>query len=275
MTTANDVLVEARRWLGTREQPAGSNNVPGITDWYGLRGAWCAMFVSRVFFNAGMPLPASTAKGFAWVSAGFDWFRRQGWETFTDWRQARPGDLIAWEWGQTPGGYDHISIVEAQGPFTTIGGNERDQVKREFYGVPGGAALFARPPYDPAPTPTPGWTPTPGTSSTPRRATMRRLVNTDGRVEIFDLDPNGQVVNTWQGADGGLSRWAPITATQPGPFTSIDAFPAPDGRLCVIGYGAFGVLFISSQSAPSSGPWTDWVDLSKLLVYLASITKKA
>lgn len=148
MTTPDDVLAEARRWLGTREQPPGSNNVPGITDWYGLRGAWCAMFVSRVFFNVGMPLPASTSKGFAWVSAGFDWMKRQpGWRLFTDWREAQPGDIVAWEWGWTAGGFDHVSIVEAQHPFTTIGGNERDSVKREFFGVPGGAALFARPPY--------------------------------------------------------------------------------------------------------------------------------
>lgn len=161
MTTADDVLNGARSWLGTTEQPRGSNNVPGITDWYGLRGAWCAMFVSRVFYDAGMPLPASTPKGFAWVSAGFDWFRSQGWHMFTDWREAQPGDLIAWEWGTTAGGYDHISIVEGQGPFTTIGGNERDTVKLEFFGAPGGAALFARPPYAVPAEPVPDVPPSP------------------------------------------------------------------------------------------------------------------
>lgn len=156
MTTANDALASAEKWLGTTEQPPGSNNVPGVTDWYGIQGAWCAMWISRVFFDAGMPLPASTPKGFAWVSAGFDWFQRQGWLMFTDWRQARPGDLIAWEWGSTAGGFDHISMVwENERQFITIGGNERDRVKFEFFGAPGGAALFARPPFDPPPTPEP------------------------------------------------------------------------------------------------------------------------
>lgn len=270
MATARDILDEARRWLGTSEQPPGSNNVPGITDWYGLRGAWCAMFVSRVFWNCGMPLPASTPKGFAWVSAGFDWFRKQGWYMFTDWRLARPGDLIAWEWGSTPGGFDHISMVEQQDPFTTIGGNERDRVKREFYGIPQGAALFARPPYA-AEVVVPPVTPPPiPPGLITRKDNMRHLTNTDGRIELIDLNPQGQVVTSWQKPDGSLTAWTPINANQPGPFSSFDAYPSEkDGRLIVIASGPpYGVAYVCSQSAPSAGPWTDWVDLSKLLQYL-------
>lgn len=150
MTTANVVLDIARSRLGLSEQPRGSNNVPGITDWYGMRGAWCAMYVSRTFWDAGMPLPASSPKGFAWVSAGFDWMRRQGWCT-TDIRSAQPGDLLAFEWGQTAGGYDHIGICEEVRPdgLVTIEGNIGDRVQRLWRTFNGGGVVeIAKPPFD-------------------------------------------------------------------------------------------------------------------------------
>ena len=256
MTTSADVLNGARSWLGTAEQPGGSNNVPGITDWYGVRGAWCAMFVSRVFHDAGMPLPASTPKGFAWVSAGFDWFRRQGWEMFTDWHQARPGDLIAWEWGSTPGGFDHISIVESNdaGGFITIGGNERDRVKREFFGAPGGAALFARPPYSvPAP-------PTIEVRPTVKEPVMYRLTNHDGREEFVKLFDDGTIRSCWQDKPGGkFGPWAQIID---GVFTDLHAVDdlVINGEprrlaLTATAAAAYGYALVGSWQATPGAPW--------------------
>lgn len=215
MTTTVDVLTSAERWLGTTEQPLGSNNVPGITDWYGIRGAWCAMFISRVFYDAGMPLPASTPKGFAWVSAGFNWMRQQGWHMFTDWRQAQPGDLIAWEWGTTAGGYDHISMVwKNDEQFVTIGGNERDRVKFEFFGAPGGAALFARPPFDDVSTPAPP--PTPQTVW--RRGSSGNFVREIQRIVGTSVDGSfgpatEAAVKVWQAKVGVAADgvWGPAT----------------------------------------------------------------
>lgn len=157
MTTAADVIRVAASRIGLAEQPPGSNNVPGITDWYGIRGAWCAMFVSRTFWDAGMPLPAQTAKGFAWVSAGFDWMRAQGWCT-RDITTAQPGDLLAFEWGQTSGGYDHIGICERNEPdtrrFVTIEGNVGDRVQRLYRSWDTSGVLeIARPPFSVTPTP--------------------------------------------------------------------------------------------------------------------------
>lgn len=38
--------------VGITEQPAGSNKVK-FSDWYGLRGPWCAMFVTWVYVTSG------------------------------------------------------------------------------------------------------------------------------------------------------------------------------------------------------------------------------
>lgn len=47
---AADIAV---RQIGTVERPAGSNKVK-YSDWYGMRGPWCAMFVSWCFNEAGI-----------------------------------------------------------------------------------------------------------------------------------------------------------------------------------------------------------------------------
>ena len=153
MTTAEDVLGVARSYLGTSEQPMGSNNAPPFTTSYGMSGAWCAMFVSFCFYEAGLPLRASSERGFAWVSGGFDWMRAQGWN-FTDPRDAAPGDLVAWNWDG--GSYDHIGIVESVRPdgLVTIEGNVGDRVQRLFRSWDSGICELARPPFSGGAAPT-------------------------------------------------------------------------------------------------------------------------
>lgn len=226
MTTANDVLEQARARLGWAEQPQGSNNVPGITDWYGMRGAWCAMFVSRCLYDAGFPVPASTSLGFAWVSAGFDFTRRQGWN-FTNPRDAAPADLVAFEYGDgyASGGYDHIEIVESNRPdlggLVTIGGNVGDRVGRFFRAYDGdGIRELARLPFDgtsPAPAPV-----EPGAGdltvygvNTNNRAPYVRTIQTLVGVAIdgvFGLN-TAAAVSRWQTALGieADGVWGPIT----------------------------------------------------------------
>jgi hypothetical protein len=150
MATAEAALAEARRWLdaGTAELPGTPRNrVPGITDWYGLLGAWCDMFQMRVLTNVGVPVGPGP-KGSAWVSSTFDWYRGQG-RTFKNPRDAQPGDLLAFEWGSTAGGYDHIGMVESVRPdgLVTIEGNVGDRVQRLFRSWTSGIAEVARPTY--------------------------------------------------------------------------------------------------------------------------------
>jgi surface antigen len=124
MTTVDEVVAQAERWLGTTEQPMGSNRVPGITDWYGIKGPWCAMFVSRVFFDAGLPLPASIPKGFAYTPAGAAWFRRQGRWVVT---APKRGYVVFFDFpGDSVNRISHVGIVSgvrADGSVETIEGN--------------------------------------------------------------------------------------------------------------------------------------------------------
>jgi hypothetical protein len=249
MTTPADVLTEAQRWLGTSEQPRGSNNVPGVTDWYGMRGAWCAMWVSRVFWNAGLPLPASTPKGFAWCSAGADWFRAQG-RTHPS-RDARPGDVLFFEWGTgAAGGYDHTGICVANdgNGLSTIEGNTSDAVRmhRRSYGeVP----EVGRPAFtEPAPPPPPRKEP----------KMIATCLTPDGTsvVEFF-VNGFGYVTHRWYGANG-WGDYTPVNVDQPGSFDSVEAWRWPDGRLEVLCYhSAYRVPFRCWQVAPG-GAWSSW-----------------
>jgi hypothetical protein len=141
------VLDQARSRIGLREQPDGSNRVAGITDWYGMVGPWCAMFVSRCFYDAGLPLPASTPKGFAWTPSGVAWFKQQGrWHDGSAGIAA--GDVVFFDF-QTGDVHpvDHVGIVEsvnADGSFNTIEGNTSNQVMRHRRNACKG---YGRPPW--------------------------------------------------------------------------------------------------------------------------------
>ena len=103
--TVSDVLNVAKKELGYKESPAGSNKTK-YGSWYGLDGyAWCVMFVQWVFNQAGVSLPVKTASctvlmnraktSGMWVTSGF-----------------KPGDVVIYDWGgdRVP---DHCGIVES------------------------------------------------------------------------------------------------------------------------------------------------------------------
>lgn len=122
--TLERAVFEAEKWIGTVEQPPGSNKVPGVTDWYGLVGPWCAMWVSRVFWDAGLPLPASTSKGFAYTPSGAAWFKKQGrWHT----SNPRRGDVVFFDFpGDNVNRISHVGIVTGvrpDGSIETVEGN--------------------------------------------------------------------------------------------------------------------------------------------------------
>ena len=121
MSTRERVLARARSQLGVTENPMGSNRTP-YCEWYGMVGPWCAMFVSWCFFHEGLPLPATTHKGFAYAPSGAAWFRKQGrWTT-------RPavGHVVFFDF---IGRISHVGIVESvrsDGTIITIEGNTDD-----------------------------------------------------------------------------------------------------------------------------------------------------
>jgi hypothetical protein len=122
-------LAEARRWIGTHEDPPGSNRTPfGV--WFGLDGVpWCNIFVSYCFITgakyvicAGYKGVGVYAKGCTYVPTTEAWLQvSQMWKGRTE---PLPGDIAIYNWhGGAP---DHIGIVEEYlggGRFNAIEGN--------------------------------------------------------------------------------------------------------------------------------------------------------
>ena len=110
-----EAVVVARSQIGVKESPAGSNRVK-YSQWYGMIGPWCAMFVSWVYAQVGL------AFRYAYVPyivrdarAG-----RNGLRVVSD---PKPGDLACYQFGREP---DHVGIfVRWTGPgeFEAIEGN--------------------------------------------------------------------------------------------------------------------------------------------------------
>ena len=145
MATVDEVLSIERSFLGEGGQR--------FWDWYPLPygSAWCCAFQSYCLTAAGIDTH------YAWVSGLFDAMRAQGRNSY-DIRTAQPGDLIAFEWNSTPGGYDHIAMVEsvdADGVMAINGNVNGSRVQRLWHSFnSGGIAEIARPTYS-TPTPSP------------------------------------------------------------------------------------------------------------------------
>lgn len=118
--SAQKVLDIARRNIGYKENPPNSNRTK-FGAWYGMdREPWCAMFVSYCFYQAGLPLPATTPKGFAYCPWGVNWFKKQGrW-----YKKPQVGDVVFFRWSGAVA--QHVGIVERVNPdgsIVTIEGN--------------------------------------------------------------------------------------------------------------------------------------------------------
>ena len=120
----NDVLNQARAWIGLGENPPGSNHNE-ITTYYGYDAAWCCMFIWAIFNKSGHGDLFMGGGKEAYCFTVKDWYRARGKFGSTP----RVGALIIY------GGEGHIGIVESvtgTGPrdFVSIEGNLSDTVKR-------------------------------------------------------------------------------------------------------------------------------------------------
>jgi hypothetical protein len=121
MTTPKDILDIARSEIGITELPPESNHQK-FGEWYGYDGIpWCAEFVSYCFYNAGLPIPATTPKGFAACEEGRLWFRSN--DAFKN--KPQKGDVVFYHFSTGHAGANHVGIVEAvrATSITTIEGN--------------------------------------------------------------------------------------------------------------------------------------------------------
>ena len=123
--TATARLAKAQSQIGVKENPANSNQCK-YTDWYGMVGPWCAMFVTWCDQTGPSPSP-SFKKGsrYAYVPYVVS-DARLGANGLAVTSTPKPGDLVCYDWSWD-GEYDHIGIVEGApdngGNFVAIEGN--------------------------------------------------------------------------------------------------------------------------------------------------------
>jgi hypothetical protein len=150
MTTAEDVLNQARNSLGFSQAPINDTEY-GI--WYGMNhNPWCAMAVSKWSFDAGLPIPATTAKGYAYCPSGVAYFKRL--DRFSD--QPSVGAHVYFSFPGEGAGVNHVGIVEKvldNGTIQTIEGNTDDAVKRRLR--KSFIAGYGHPPYSDSNAPFP------------------------------------------------------------------------------------------------------------------------
>ena len=123
---AGDAIAFARKHIGTKEQPAGSNSGPKITPWCraaGYMGAvpWCGCWVNACVMAGGVPSGAGWI-GFTPAIVQRAKAAKGGWSWHTT---GKPGDLALFD---TPGGPTavHVGLVEKQlssSSYQTIEGN--------------------------------------------------------------------------------------------------------------------------------------------------------
>lgn len=127
MTTQAAVLDLAASFIGYKETPV---NDTVFGSWYGLNyNPWCAMFACYCAYEAGIPVPATTGKGYAYAPSGMAYFKRMGMFSASPVVGAHvffnfPGD------GAAP---NHVGLVEkvlANSAIQTIEGNTDNVVAR-------------------------------------------------------------------------------------------------------------------------------------------------
>ncbi|MFB9684558.1 CHAP domain-containing protein [Amycolatopsis plumensis] len=122
-----EIVHAARKELGTRENPPGSNRNP-----YGPTAAWCSSFATAMWRKAGVRIPVLPFSGDV-----YHWGERNGHAYGKHaLHEAKPGDVLIFGTGpQNTSTSKHIGIVEkVEGnQVTMIEGNSGDAVRRNTH----------------------------------------------------------------------------------------------------------------------------------------------
>lgn len=118
----NKIIEIAEKEIGYIESPINSNKTK-YGKWFGLDGvAWCAIFVSWCYDQAGYPLGnIGFKKGFAGCQTAVAYFKKKDKITINP----VPGDIVFFDWNND-GRYDHtgLFVKDVDGVyFETIEGN--------------------------------------------------------------------------------------------------------------------------------------------------------
>lgn len=123
MTDREKIIEAASGELGVKEQPANSN-LQKFGKWYGMDAvAWCAIFVSWCYDQAGVTLPnINTIKGFHYCPTMYNWAKRMEKITIDPFM----GDIVLFDW-EGDGKANHTGIfvewIEKGKTFKSIEGN--------------------------------------------------------------------------------------------------------------------------------------------------------
>jgi hypothetical protein len=133
--TANQMIAQARRSLGTEEHPPGSN-FNYIVKWFNDHvdrignGPWCDMSITMWASLSGN---GTVVGEFAYTVYHAEWFQKRG-QFFFGARGIRAGDVVFFDWGGSRriSNIDHVGLVErVEGDeIHTIEGNSGDVCKR-------------------------------------------------------------------------------------------------------------------------------------------------
>jgi peptidoglycan hydrolase-like protein with peptidoglycan-binding domain len=130
------MLTEAVRHIGVKESPAGSNKVL-FSEWYGVRGPWCAMFVTYCAVKA---KSVSFVRGAKYAYVPFivnD--ARAGRNNLAVWYKPTDGDLVCFDWQAM--GYagiaDHIGFYATEATLNKIAPEDLAAAKKKFGALAG------------------------------------------------------------------------------------------------------------------------------------------
>lgn len=115
----------AQRFVGLSEQPAGSNKII-FSNWYGMNGPWCAMFVTYCFVEA---KSKAFIKGSRYAYCPYMLndakYNRNGLRLITA-KEAAPGDIVLFDFKKN-GVAAHVGILNSMAAnkkkFTSVEGN--------------------------------------------------------------------------------------------------------------------------------------------------------
>lgn len=119
--------------LGTKESPPDTNRVKYST-WYGIRGPWCAMFVTWCYVMAGSTKTFRKGQRYASVPLMIEDARGRDWQLrVLSKDEVKQGDIVTFDWegggmGKSVWLSDHVGLFnrwtnKSKGEFTTIEGN--------------------------------------------------------------------------------------------------------------------------------------------------------
>ena len=124
-TLGEKALRIGRQYIGTKENPPGSNRVM-FSEWYGMIGPWCLMFVTYCFVEAGSK---AFKRGERWAYCPYavNDARAQKYGTSVVPRgQEQTGDVAYFSW-KHDGVANHVGIVvtvnKNNGTFVSLEGN--------------------------------------------------------------------------------------------------------------------------------------------------------